>query len=76
MFRTLHCFNDLAERGFHSEPFGTDLKAAGLVDGAGVHFAAGHLFARHRLARNRGLLNKRMSADNLLHRREFCCRVE
>src|ERR1017187_4575261 len=57
--------NDLAESGLLPEAHRPNLKAAGLVDGPCVHLTPGHLFARHRLACNRSLLNERVAAYNL-----------
>ena len=65
MLSLLHGFNDLAESGFFSEPVSAHLEAACLVDRACVHFLARGLFARHRLAGNCGLFNKRVATYNL-----------
>ena len=65
MLGLLYGLNDLAECCFFSEPIGADLKAACLVDGAREYFFACGLLARHRLAGNRSLFHKGVTADHL-----------
>src|ERR1700677_3133851 len=63
--RIFNRLNDLAESGFFPQALRADLKYASLIDGSGIYIASSRLFAGHRLARNCGLLHKRMAAQNM-----------
>ena len=68
-FRIFDCLNDLAEGRLFPQTFRADLERARLVDGSCVNVAASQLFAGHRLAGDRGLFHKRMTAEHpAIHR--------
>src|ERR1700732_427088 len=56
-------FDDLAIARVAADALGADLDRSGLIDGARVDGRARHLFHRHRLARDAGLVEEGMAAQ-------------
>jgi hypothetical protein len=65
LFRPFHRFNDLAEGGLFAQAFDQNMKRTGLIDRAGIHGAACHLFTGHGFASNGRFLYKGVAADHL-----------